>query len=285
MTFHHRIKPHHHFAIWVLVALAVIIAGLVYTTASIDKASAQTEPSQKTEKFFGFDESDDGDDWTMPEACKNQKEQDRMEELSSKMQELSNEMNSLNQQDSGLSEEQRAANQQKMQELQQKMTSLQAEQEQLNQSFQSGPSDECKVAMVSQAVSMMQNMLTKMDSRFPSTLSKVEALVAKIEKVLPNLSSAGLSADQVDKVKADIASIKVQLGILRAFFSKMKTAMQQFISEAKSNPAAVFEKMQNGSIGMDDAGADRASNAADTMVNAFEDLVEVLDKIKSAERQ
>ncbi|MEK7561818.1 MAG: hypothetical protein AAB541_03060, partial [Patescibacteria group bacterium] len=269
MALHHKIKPHHHFAIWVLVGLAVIISGLAYTTASIDKASAEPGPSQKTEKFFGFDESDNGDDWTMPEACKNQGEQERMQQLSNEMQSLSGQMDALNQQDSSLSDEQRLVNQQKIQQLQQKMTQLQAESEELSKSFQSGPSADCKAAMVNQATGMMQNMLVKMNNRFPSTLAKVEAAVAKIEKVLPELSSAGLSADQVNKVKADIASIKVQLGILRSFFNKMKVSMQQFINEARANPAAAFEKMQNGSLGMDDAGADQAANAADAMVDAF----------------
>lgn len=285
MAFHHRVKPHHHFAVWVLVGLSVIIAGLAYNTASIDRATAQSGPSQKTEKFFGFDESDTGDNWEMPEACRNQNDQDRMQQLSSEMQALSNEMNSLNQQDSALTDEQRAANQQKTQELQQKMTALQAEQEQLSQSFQSGPSAECKAAMVNQAISMMQNMLTKMDSRLPSTLAKVEAMVAKVEKVLPQLSSAGLTAAQIDKVKSNIASIKVQLGVLRSFFNKMKTSMQQFINEARANSSAAFDKMQNGSMGMDDASANQAANAADAMVSAFESLVDVLDKVQPSEGQ
>lgn len=285
MAFHHRVKPHHHFGIWVLVALSVLIAGLVYNTTSLDRVVADQGPSEKTKRFFGFNESDGSRDWVMPEACKMQAEQNRMQQFSADMQSLSTQINTLSQQgqDPNLTEEQRQANQQQIQQLQQKMAQLQAEMEQLSKTFQSGPSNECKTAIVNQAVAMMQEMLVKMNSRFPSTLTKVENVVTKIEKVLPNLAAAGLSADQVEKAKADVASIKVQLGILRSFFDKMKASMQQFINEARANPLAAFEKMQNGSLGMDDTQAARAANAADTMVKNFEDLVDILDRIQKAD--
>lgn len=285
MAFHHKVKPHHHFGIWVLVGLAILIAGLVYNTASLDRVAADQGPSEKTKRFFGFNESDEGRDWVMPEACKMQAEQDRMQQLSTEMQSLSNQVNTLSQQsqDPNLTEEQRQANQQQIQQLQQKMAQLQAEMEQLNKTFQGGPSDECKVAMVNQAVAMMQDMLVKMDSRFPSTLAKVENVVTKIENVLPGLTAAGLPSDQVEKIKADISSIKLQLSILRSFFEKMKSSMQQFINEAKASPLKAFEKMQTGSLGMDDTQSNRAANAADTMVKNFEELVDILDKIQKAD--
>lgn len=285
MTFHHRVKPHHHLAIWILVALLVVIAGLVYSTTSLDKALADNGPSEKTMKFFGFNEAEEGRDWVMPEACKMQAQQDQMQQLSTEMQSVSSQMNSLSQQsqDPNLTYEQRQANQQKIEQLQQKLSSLQAEMEQLSKTFQAGPSDECKIAMVNQAVSMMSEMLTKMNNRFPSTLAKVETVVAKVEKAIPTLQAAGVSATDIQKMEADVASIKVQLGVLRSFFDKMKTSMQNFINEAKANPVAVFARMQNGSLGMDDASANQAATAADSMVAAFEDIVSVLDKVQAEE--
>lgn len=286
MAFHHKVKPHHHFAIWVLVGLFVLISGLVYNTTSLDAIAEQGDgPSDKTKKFFGFNESDEGSNWSMPEVCKMQKEQDRMQQLSAEMQSVSNQMNTLNQQgqDPNLTDEQRQAYQQQLQQLQQKMSSLQAEMEQLNKSFQGGPTDQCKAAIVNQAVTMMQNMLSKMDNRFPATLAKVETVIKKVENAIPTLKNAGVAAADIQKLEADVASIKAQLNILKSFFNKMKTAMQNFINEAKANPAAAFAKMQNGSMGMDDAGANQAATAADTMVNAFEDIVSILDKVQAKE--
>ena len=287
MTFHHRVKPHHHLAVWTLVALSVLIAGLVYSTTSLDKAIAEQGPSEKTKKFFGFDKADEGGDWAMPEACKMQAEQDRMQQLSADMQSAGNQMNTLSQQsqDPNLTDEQRQANQQKIQELQTKLAALQAEMEQLNKTFQGGPSDACKAAIVNQAVTMMQDMMTKINSRFPATLTKVETVVVKVEKAIPTLKTAGVPAADISKLEADVASIKVQLGVLRSFFDKMKTSMQNFINQAKANPAAAFEKMQNGSMGMDDASANQAATAADTMVSAFEDIVFILDKVEAKEQQ
>ncbi|OGL35733.1 hypothetical protein A3F65_03615 [Candidatus Saccharibacteria bacterium RIFCSPHIGHO2_12_FULL_47_16b] len=131
----------------------------------------------------------------------------------------------------------------------------------------------------------MQDMMTKINSRFPATLTKVETVVVKVEKAIPTLKTAGVPAADISKLEADVASIKVQLGVLRSFFDKMKTSMQNFINQAKANPAAAFEKMQNGSMGMDDASANQAATAADTMVSAFEDIVFILDKVEAKEQQ
>ncbi|MBI4175541.1 hypothetical protein HY523_02895, partial [Candidatus Berkelbacteria bacterium] len=54
---HHHVKPHHHLTIWVVTALQVIFALVVYTDASVlaarEASDRETEPSQETQEFFG----------------------------------------------------------------------------------------------------------------------------------------------------------------------------------------------------------------------------------------
>lgn len=297
MQLHHKLQPHHHVAIWAVSSLLVILAAAVYSNASIQQILAG-EPSESTKKFFGFDKNDEGGgQWTMPAECQQNPNQDKMQQLSSEMQNLSNQMNSLNSQlntlvsqdTSGMTDEQKATHEQQITSLQSQIQTLQNQIQQkqsemnlLQSSFQTGPTDNCKIAMVKQASSQMETMLGKMESKFLGTLGRVESTVTKVEAVIPKLEESEIDQVKIDQAKANIGTIKVSVATLRTFFLKMQKGMSSWIATAKSNPISAFEQMQAGSM-FPEGDSTKAAEAADTMVEAFEQLLNIFDEVEKSQ--
>lgn len=69
-SFHHHVKPHHHYATWAVVALTVILSASSYTNATLAQdTGGQNGPSDKTKAFFGG-EGDHKVSKEMPTECK-----------------------------------------------------------------------------------------------------------------------------------------------------------------------------------------------------------------------
>lgn len=276
MSWHHNVKPHQHIAIWVVATISVLASAISYNTITVDRILAQSEPSEQTKKFFGFDGEDGEREFVAPEICKQPAQADEMQKISEQMQTVSNELASYQQKDPAtLTDTEKT----KMQELQSQFTALQNKINELQQTMQTGPSDDCKIAMIQQILTRMEEMQSKMESRFFGTLTKVDNTVEKVDSSLGGLEAAGVSKEKLDQIKSDLATIKTSAASLRSFFSKMQSSMQLFIALAKAEPLKAFDEMQQGRGFASEDGANDAAKAADNMVKAFENLIGVLDEI------
>ena len=257
--------------------LVTIFAATVNTTNVVTVSAEQdgsVDVSEKTKKFFNFEDGDGGE-FVEPAACKepSSEQQDLMtknEALNQQMQELSN----LN--TSTYTQEQTA-------EHQVKITALQAEMKELSDSFATqvwGPSENCKIAIVAQMKSQMSAMNSQMDSKLFATLDRVTATVAKVKKIISNVTETTVNKDALATVKSNISSIELNVGVLRAFFKVMQKEMTDFLTTVATNPIKAFDDMENFGSGSDDR---KAANAADQLVNSFEALEVNIDRLVTLE--
>ncbi len=286
MALHHKIKPHYHVSIWIVSALLVLASVVIYNTTSISSIKAENGPSATTQKFFGFNGGgEDNQNFVMPDACQQTDQQAKMQALSAQMQSLADQMKTLSQQDiSKMTPDELNQHNQQQKAVQDQMSSLQSQMNDLQKSLQSGPSDECKIAIVNQAIAQMKSFQTKMvaENKFLGTLDRVDSTVSKLESISNQLSSAKVTPATIAAINKDINIVKTDSSLLRNFFQKMQNSMNAWIANAQQNPLAAFTQMQQGKGFMDDSGASAAVGAADNMVAAFTDLVNILDKLTSS---
>lgn len=309
MKIHKKIKPHHHFNIWIASLLLLGSSVLAYNSTMIARIQAQENngPSAATKKFFGFnDDNGQGQQFTEPDVCKNNPVQQQMQQLQGQMQSLQSQQSQMNsqgqaptppsgqatpdqqqayQQQLQAYQQQQQANQQKAQALQAQMQQLQQQMQQLQGQMQQGPTDDCKKAIIGQAVAQMEAVQVKMtqNNRLSGTLDRVDAEIAKISADIPQLKAAGVSAADISAIQSDVSTIKQDNSILRAFFAKMLNGLASFITSTKADPLGAFDKMQKGQGFMNQQDGTTAANTADGMVNAFTNLVNLLDKVTGSQ--
>lgn len=281
--FHHKLQPHHHVAVWAISALLVVLSAAVYANTAINSTLA-TEPSKETKEFFGFDEKGEETRYQFqtPQECLVPDE--KMQKLSTEIQSLYDQLNTLSKTDtSQMSKEELAAHQQKIEDLQNQANQRQEELNKLAAGFASGPSSECKKALVQQMLTMMEKMQPEMKSKFLGTLSKVDTAIAKVEVVLPKLEEAGVEQAKIDKIKAHIKTVKDNVAVLRSFFLKMIEFMNSWVAAAKADPLKAFDQMQGGGP-VDETQAAAAAKAADTMVATFQELIKIFDGLVASQQ-
>ena len=122
--------------------------------------------------------------------------------------------------------------------------------------------------------------MSQMDSKLFGTLNRVTATVDKVEGIVNKVTVTDSNSELIDKIKADIASIRLNIATLKSFFDKMKTQMSSFLALAESEPAKAFETMEKFGGGGDDS---KAAKAADNLVNAFENLEKNIEALVAAE--
>lgn len=284
MALHHHIKPHHHITIWIAAGSLVLSSAILASAAETNRILAQdTGPSEKTQQFFGFSNEKE-QDFSTPAAC--QVANTEMQTLANQIQQYSSQLQSLSQQQpqpaaSG-SAEPTNPNETEIADLESKIQADQAQMKSLQTEMQTGPSDDCKKAIVAQAITQMSSMQDKMnkENKFFGTLDKVDQEITKVQNLVPALQAAGVPADKITKINSDIATVKAQEAILTSFFTKMKSWMASWIANAQADPLKAFADMQKGQ-GMSPSDAGSASKAADAMVNAFQDLVGIFDGLGS----
>lgn len=271
MGLHEKIQPHHHVATWAVAALAVVLAATinVSNTIAVMVSEETSGPSERTKKFFNFEDS--GGQFTTPVIC--QQPSTEQQAKIDQQNQLSQQMNTLSQTDtSQYTAEQLATHQQKIQTLQAQMSELSASFS--TTSFE--PSDACKKAIVEQMITQMTAMLSQMKSKLTGTLDRVNATVAKVETAVNNVDETTANNVALDEMKTDISSIKLNVGVLSSFFTKMQGKMEAFLVTAKTDPLKAFIDMQNFGGGGDDG---NAAKAADAMVDSFERLQTNMEKL------
>ena len=287
MALHHHIKPHHHLTIWIAAGSLVLSSAILASAAETNRILAQdTGPSEKTQQFFGFNNEKEHD-FSTPAVC--QVGNTEMQTLANQIQQYSAQLQALSQAHptqppptSSESAETINPNEAEIADLESKIQADQTQMKSLQTEMEAGPSDDCKKAIVTQAVAQMSSMQDKMDkeNKFFGTLAKVDQEIAKVQALIPSLQAAGVSADQITKINSDIATVKAQEAILTSFFTKMKSWMASWIANAQADSLKAFADMQKGQ-GMSPSDASSASKAADAMVNAFQDLVSIFDGLGS----
>jgi hypothetical protein len=291
MAFHHHIKAHHHASIWAIAPLALITSATMYSSALISHAEDQkatTEqssgPSEHTKQFFG-DKDGAKDANAKPAECDGQlgnggqgaqeakyKERDNLEH---DMTPLKTALESLGDA-SGDTEEkasQRAELTAKIAEKKAAFDALTVEIGTRDSTTKSGPTTECKKAIVDQQRKRFETFQSKIDSTILPTFVKVDGLVTKVEAQIPAMKEAGVDTAIIDAMTADLTSIKADSATLKSFFNDMKSTIKTF--SAESDPDAAFQKMKAGGNG-----STKASVAADDLVKKFEDLTSLIDQIK-----
>lgn len=294
----HRMKPHHHVAVWMFAVLAVILAGTLAGDAQ--RLSAQNNgPSEQTKEFFG----EGGEEqFSEPAVCKQEREQmmakqqeyqQRMEQLSRQMQELQYpQFQQLSQEEYGQLtdeakaeydqrkaqyEQQLAEYQRKQEELRAEMEKLQAEMRQMEGNSQ--PSGECQKAMVQQSIDDMQ--------KFRDKIKPSGAMIAKLDNVLKVLNKLENGAEGKEsgvavlkKAGVDTAELESLIPVVRqdvtnmkAKFSEMVAIMDGFIARADT-PEDAFAYMQG-----QESKFNSAAKVADKLVSDVKKLESVLNKI------
>ncbi|MFY9484582.1 MAG: hypothetical protein WAP74_03095 [Patescibacteria group bacterium] len=146
-------------------------------------------------------------------------------------------------------------------------------------SNKSGPSDECKSALIK---SVAKNTIKHAD-RLPESLSKLDAVtqvVEKVEKILPALKKASSNETLIKSIEEDIITINANIEILKVFFIDIKKEMDSFIALYNSNPIAAYDKINK--FGQDDSFQDvskfkKAGAASESIVAALNRLEKSLE--------
>lgn len=282
MELHHKIKPYHHVTIWAVSAILLGVMALISANASDSLANENQGPSEKTKRFFGAEDGG-AKQFTQPVECTQQQNEQQaqydtwnaeMTQLNAEMQQLSTQMQQATTPEEQASiQQQLQTKQTRMQEIQ---TAMQAAQEQ--QSQNQGPSAACKQAIVNMMKAEMSTMKGLINSRIMGTFGKVNAAIAKIEAKIPALKDAGVDPVLIARIEADIAKIKTNEATLKSFFNNMIGLVDQFLAVASTDPDKAFLLMQNG-FG-NGTESDKAANAADGLVAAFEDLELAVSELK-----
>lgn len=277
MNLHDKVKSHHHIATWAIAVLVTVFAATVNTTGVITASAEQdggADVSEKTKKFFNFEDGDDGN-FIEPAVCREPSPEHQA--LMTKNEDLSNQMQALGNIDTS------TYTPEQMAEHQAKMAALQVEMEALSSSFESlvwGPSKDCKIAIVAQMKAQMSAMNSQMESKLFATLDRVTATVAKVKTIINKVTSTPANETSLVNIKSNISSIELNVGVLRAFFKVMQKEMTDFLALATSNPEKAFDSMESFGGGGDDR---NAASAADQLVSSFEKLEANVDSLVTLE--
>lgn len=274
--------------------LLVILMVLSFSAnyLAINKTIAEEEvggPSESTKKFFGEKGKESGK--FEPEECKREQEQDSKQgtdEQSMRQQgdELSRQIREKEEAlRNSTSDEQRASLQSELETLKQRAKEMEAQSGGPGQrgsdnqgQRQQGPSAECKAAIVKMGKERMGTFASTITNNILPKLNKVGEIVSKLEAKLPDLKSAGISAETISKLETNIASIKSNSEIIKTFMIGMVSTLNEFLGLADSDPDAAFSKMQT----MHKSGKnDSASTAADNLVKAFTELEEIMKSLEA----
>lgn len=282
MAFHHKIQPHHHVSIWAISALLLITMATFYNDALLTSAEGngdqgQNRPSEKTRQFFGENGNDSGPDNSTPAECEQKKDDSDMRSRIDEDNQIRGQISQLEQQVQSAGSGQQAAMSAQIEQLKTRAKELEASfPAQGGQRQESGPSDACKQAIVKKEKDHFTNFKSKINNNILPSFNKIYNLVDKIEKKLPALKSSGVEQTKIDQIEVDLAAIKSDATVVKAFFQEMLNMINQFEASA-NDPNTAFDKMKNG---FDSKKSTASANAANDLVAKFEDLQKIIQSIK-----
>lgn len=268
MQLHHHIQPHHHITLWIACALILVLT--VVTTSTPTQTAAQGSPDPH--KIFAEEEQEEIVKFEQIPACQQTNNLAAKEKsLYAESSQVINELDTLR----DIFQPNRTdAQKVRISELEARHARIEAdlaanktELEAL--SNKSGPSDQCKTALVAAVIKNTTKYAVKMPA-YIAELDNVSEIIDKIEKSLPELRQASNNETLLKSIEDDINTIQSSVKILKSFFNDMKNQMDNFISLAATKPIEAYDIMEK--FGDDESRFKKSKATAETMTAALNRL-------------
>ncbi len=101
------------------------------------------------------------------------------------------------------------------------------------------PSAACKAAIVRSANSNLNQFKSIINSRIFPTLNRVDEVANATEAAIPHFREIGVSEETITKIQSDIATLRSSNTVLRSFFQKAITKIDDFLARV-NDPNAAF---------------------------------------------
>ncbi|HVS58522.1 MAG TPA: hypothetical protein VHD60_02155 [Candidatus Saccharimonadales bacterium] len=264
--------------------IAVVVAACALLFGLTATRSASAESAQQ---FFGYS----GGGTSLPASCdishllaKNQTLEKQLSQVNdteqAQLKEIQTEQSNLKPGDTASGDALNAEQQQILDKAASDRAAIKAQQDAIHAATQ-GPSEQCKRDTIAQAIAEMQGTESFINSSAAATLAKVDAEVAKIEKLESKLQSSGVNSKDMATIKKDVAAVKAASGTLHGFFTAMSSKAAAFVSQASADPIGTYNAMQGGGgpLGGVSGGTE---GAAQSLVDSFTSLINLFDTLSGS---